>query len=148
MANQTKKLLRDMNGRFNPPKLTPIATEMYLPNHSGTHDAGILNKTPTKDNDLVNKKYVDDAVSNFELELTRKTSGNSYMEFTQVGDDVTQVNFWTSSGKTLKLFTKDITYYSGNPTLVVITDEQTSKVLTITIGYSGDNVTNVTKVVS
>jgi hypothetical protein len=63
MVNQTKQLLRDMNGRFNPPKLTPIATEMYLPNHSGTHDAGILNKTPTKDNDLVNKKYVDDEIS-------------------------------------------------------------------------------------
>jgi len=61
--DQTKKLLKDINGRFNPPKLQAIATDMYLPNHSGTHDAGILNKTPSKDNDLVNKKYVDDVVS-------------------------------------------------------------------------------------
>ena len=57
MVNQTKQLLKNIQGNFNPPKLTPIATDMYVPNHSGTHDAGILNKTPTKDNDLVNKKY-------------------------------------------------------------------------------------------
>jgi len=41
----------------------PIASEMYLPNHSGDHSAGIVNTTPTIDNDIVNKKYVDDEIS-------------------------------------------------------------------------------------
>lgn len=34
--DQTKNLLRNMNRPIvNPPKLTAIATEMYIPNHSG-----------------------------------------------------------------------------------------------------------------
>jgi hypothetical protein len=48
-------------------KLTPISgsgnSAFFLPNHSGTHDAGILNKTPSNNNDLVNKKYVDDSIA-------------------------------------------------------------------------------------
>lgn len=61
--NETKKLLKDLGNKPRPQNLVPIATDMFVPNHSGTHDAGILNKTPTKDNDLVNKKYVDDAIA-------------------------------------------------------------------------------------
>lgn len=43
---------------------TAIGTDIFIPNHSGTHDAGIKNLTPVKDNDLVNKKYVDDEINN------------------------------------------------------------------------------------
>ena len=39
------------------------AGNFIIPNLSGDHSAGTLNKTPFKDNDLVNKKYVDDSVS-------------------------------------------------------------------------------------
>jgi hypothetical protein len=69
------------------------------------------------------------------------------MEYTQVGDNVTQVNYWTDSGKGTKLFTKDITYSGSNPTQVVIEDEQTNAVLTTTIAYSGENILSVTKTV-
>ena len=53
--NKTDSLLRKTTQKF-----TPIASgEMFLPNHSGDHSAGIT-KTPTDDQHLVNKKYVDD----------------------------------------------------------------------------------------
>src|SRR3990167_7073989 len=61
MADKTSKLIKSMGSR--PEIRTPIATDMFLPNHSGTHDAGILNKVPAKDNDLANKKYVDDSIT-------------------------------------------------------------------------------------
>jgi len=54
----TQKLINSMKSK--PEVRTPIATEMYLPNHSGDHSAGIVNSVPTADNDIVNKKYVDD----------------------------------------------------------------------------------------
>lgn len=43
-------------------KFTPIATDMFLPNHSGDHTAG-RTKTPTQDTQIANKKYVDDITS-------------------------------------------------------------------------------------
>jgi hypothetical protein len=61
--DNTKKLIKNIQGSFNLPKLTPIATDMYVPNHSGSHDAGIILNTPTKDTSIVNKKYVDDSIS-------------------------------------------------------------------------------------
>ncbi len=39
---------------------TPIATEMFLPNHSGDHSKGRVRTTPTTDFEIANKKYVDD----------------------------------------------------------------------------------------
>jgi len=63
--DNTKKLLRDLQPRNSQPNSVPIATDMYIPNHSGTHDAGILLKTPSKDIDLVNKKYVDDELKDY-----------------------------------------------------------------------------------
>jgi len=52
-------------------KQTPIATDMFLPNHSGDHSAGIVNTTPTTDTDIANKKYVDDKeVESFPTSLT------------------------------------------------------------------------------
>jgi len=42
------------------PQASIVSDELYLPNHSGTHDAGTVQKTPTADSDIVNKKYVDD----------------------------------------------------------------------------------------
>ena len=87
------------------------------------------------------------SAQNFELELTRKVSGNSYMEYVLTGDDITQVNYWTNQTKVTKLFTKDITYSLGNATQLIITDESTLKVLTVDIAYSGDTILSVTKTV-
>ncbi len=57
---ETNKVLRQLN---NPvvQKRTPIATDMFLPNHSGDHSAGHTG-TPINDNDIANKKYVDDSI--------------------------------------------------------------------------------------
>ena len=45
-------------------KLNPIAVtrgdDIFLPNHSGDHSRGRVRETATIDEDLVNKKYVDD----------------------------------------------------------------------------------------
>ena len=57
----TQKLINSMKSK--PEVRTPIATEMYLPNHSGDLSAGIINTTPTADNDPVNKAYVDSLTS-------------------------------------------------------------------------------------
>ena len=55
--NKTDSILRKTTQKF-----TPIASgEMFLPNHSGDHSAGTT-KTPTEDQHLVNKKYVDDSL--------------------------------------------------------------------------------------
>lgn len=61
MVNQakTKRIIRQLS-----PKVTPIgkigSEPLILPNHSGYHGSQALAKTPTKDFQLANKKYVDD----------------------------------------------------------------------------------------
>lgn len=95
------------------------------------------------------KQVLNSSVSEFELSLAVKLNNNSYMEYTtDVNDNITQVNYWSNSGKTKKLFTKDITYSGDNPTLVVMKDELDNKTLTTTIAYSGDDISNVTKVLT
>ena len=42
--------------------LTPIADDMFIPNHSGDHSKGQVLTTPVNDLDMVNKKYVDDSI--------------------------------------------------------------------------------------
>ena len=37
-----------------------IAPDFFIPNHSGDNSAGKILKTPANDNDIPNKKYVDD----------------------------------------------------------------------------------------
>lgn len=86
--------------------------------------------------------------SRLELELAVSVSQNSYMELVYTGADITQVNYWTNSGKGTKLFTKDITYTNGNPVTIVITNEQSGAVLTTSISYSNGDILNVTKVKS
>jgi hypothetical protein len=83
-----------------------------------------------------------------EINDTWKLGSNLYVENVFIGADLTQVNYWSSAAKVLKLFTKDITYTGGNPTTIVLKDEVTGKLLTTTIAYTGSEVLNVTKVVS
>ena len=40
-----------------------VSDDIFIPNHSGTHDAGTIHKTPVNDFDIPNKKYVDDNVN-------------------------------------------------------------------------------------
>ena len=57
-----QKILKSMAGP-QVQKQTPIMSDMFIPNHSGDNSAGDILKTPTKDTDIPNKKYVDDEVA-------------------------------------------------------------------------------------
>jgi hypothetical protein len=87
-------------------------------------------------------------INMFELDTCIKNGYGSYSEFTYVGENVTQIDYWSNSGKSLKLFTKVINYNDSNASEIIVTDEITGIVLTTTIGYTGDEVTSVTKVIT
>src|SRR3990167_2174282 len=53
--NITDKILRQLK----PQKLTPVGTDLFLPNHSGDHSFGIVRDVPTAGVDIVNKTYAD-----------------------------------------------------------------------------------------
>jgi len=56
----TNSLLRNLKKQSS--KSKGVVSNMFIPNHSGDHSAGNVSETPSNDNDLVNKKYVDDSV--------------------------------------------------------------------------------------
>jgi len=60
------------------------AVNMELPNHSGDHSKGIVRQTPVNDMDIVNKKYVDDAIAG--EDLWDRTGTNTYLK--NSGDNV------------------------------------------------------------
>ena len=60
--NVTKSVLNKLKSR--PEKRTPIASNMFLPNHSGDHSKGRVRETPTQNTDIPNKNYVDTQDSN------------------------------------------------------------------------------------
>ena len=76
MVNATDKILnkvRKDNRSFEPKN--PMAAGLYLPNHSGNHDAGTILDTPVNETDMINKEYVDSLIrGNVELFLTEDAS--------------------------------------------------------------------------
>jgi hypothetical protein len=95
---------------------------------------------PVTDIDIASKKYVDDLIggSGDIIDLAFKSAYSTYYtEYVYTSGDLTQVNIWETSGKTTKLFTKDLVYTSGNLTSVTITDEISSDTLTKTLVYDG-----------
>ena len=56
-----KKLVNKHSASQFEPKV-PIASGMFLPNTSGDHVRSIKRQVPVLDEDLANKKYVDDSV--------------------------------------------------------------------------------------
>ncbi|KKM98651.1 hypothetical protein LCGC14_1155870, partial [marine sediment metagenome] len=74
MASETRKILRSMK-RSEREIRTPIATEMYLPNHSGDLSVGRVRRTPSNELDPVNKAYVDSLIrGNVQLFFTNNAS--------------------------------------------------------------------------
>lgn len=55
--SKTNQILKDLKKKTE--YRVPIATDMFLPNHSGDHSAGIVRDTPTANQDIVNKAYAD-----------------------------------------------------------------------------------------
>ena len=88
------------------------------------------------------------SVQNFELELARKSTGGSYMELTYTNGLITREDYWADSSKLVKLFTKTITYSGSNPLQVVVTDEQTGKIMQTIYAYTGNLLTSVIKTIS
>lgn len=84
----------------------------------------------------------------FELLSSFKIGNGSYQEFISVDGNITQINYWSNAAKTLKLFTKDITYVDGNPVSIILKDEISNKILTTTIAYFEGEVINITKIVT
>lgn len=80
---------------------TPIATGMYLPNHSGDHSAGKTG-TPVNSLDLVNKAYVDDNIipagNNTEIQYN---DGGAF-----AGDSTLTFNKTTKELKSQKIITE------------------------------------------
>jgi len=90
MVNKTETLIKNL--KKNIQNLTPIASDMFIPNHSGTHDAGILLKTPSKDSDLVNKKYVDDEIAGINTFLKLdQTTPQTFTGGSPASDGILQV---------------------------------------------------------
>jgi hypothetical protein len=56
--DRTSRVLKQLKSK--PQVKTPIATNMFIPNHSGDHSKGSVLTTPTNDLDIPNKAYVDD----------------------------------------------------------------------------------------
>ena len=71
MAKKQKR-----KSRKSIPQSSIVSDDIYIPNHSGTHDAGTIHKTPVNDFDIPNKAYVDSVagISNIE-------GGNSLSTF-------------------------------------------------------------------
>ena len=90
---------------------------------------------------------IEQDLNEFELLESWKSSHNNYIEFTEVSGNTTQIDYWSNSGKTLKLFTKTISYnINDEPTEIINTDEISSKILTTNIEYSGTTILNITKI--
>jgi hypothetical protein len=88
------------------------------------------------------------SVQNFELELARKSTGGSYMEYTETAGLITRVDYWQDPSKLVKLFTKTITYSGSNPVQIITTDEVTGEILQTEPVYTGDVVTRVIKTIT
>ena len=57
---RAQRVIKELAGSVQ--KQTAIATDMFIPNHSGDNSAGDILKTPVNDTDIPNKKYVDDTI--------------------------------------------------------------------------------------
>jgi len=110
-GNMTARVLKSLKSR--PEVKTPIATEMFLPNHSGDHSAGRVLKTPSKDNDLVNKSYVDSEIASA---VTNRHDTWSNVFVTRVNtqsipnNSDTKVEFNTVKNDTLNEWDEDTNY--------------------------------------
>ena len=71
---------------------------------------------------------------------------SGYLEFSYSGVELDTVTIWNNVFKTIKYYTKDISYTSSKVTSVVITNEQTLNTLTKTISYSGENIISITNI--
>jgi len=80
----------------------------------------------------------DSDISNLELQFPWNIDFDTlYSEPTEfnIDENITKIEFWDTSAKVTKLYTKVIVYTAGNPTLITLTDNVSGKILTSTIAY-------------
>jgi len=88
-------------------------------------------------------------ISALELEAPRNIDYESlYMEYTETSWRITQIDYWLTSAKTTKLFTKVLTYTGDDPTSIVMTNDVTGKKMTTTLVWTAGVLTSTTKVLS
>ena len=80
MVSETQRILKQMKTE----QRTPIADEMYLPNHSGDLSKGRVLTTPTTDYEVVNKLFLD---TNY---LTETEIGNTFLKLDASNDPITE----------------------------------------------------------
>lgn len=87
-----------------------------------------------------------------EDQLVHDIAEGSYTEYVYSGAQVTDIIIWTDSGKTTKIRETNITYTGNKPTTIVNKQYDGTGTLaetyTETIGYTGNQVTSVTGVLS
>lgn len=119
-----------------------------LPNTAGNAGKVLAVKT-----DGINLEWKTDTVNDltdYDIQNQFKVgTGSSYMEITTTGTDgPTLVEYWDTSLKGTKLYTKAITYTGGDPTKVVVTDLLSGKVMTTDIVYVAGEFSNKTITIS
>ncbi len=87
----------------------------------------------------------------YQLTLGRLLNQNPpslYKEFTYSGDNLTEIRAWNNSSKDTYLLRIQLSYTGSNLTQKILTDQISGRVLTVTYGYTGDNLTSVNEVFS
>jgi hypothetical protein len=80
-----------------------------------------------------------EGLQNLEIQLAWNIDFSTlYSEPVELDSDenIIQIKYWESESKEINLYTKDIIYTDGNPTLVTLTDNLTNKQLISTINYN------------
>lgn len=99
-----QRIINQVVGKPTIQKRTPIATDMFLPNHSGDHSAGMVKTTPINDLDIVNKKYVDDTI---DADITTHAAdADAHQD--EVSLVTTSHDYLSLSGQAITLGTVDI----------------------------------------
>jgi hypothetical protein len=118
-SNKTTKVLNLLR---NKPYLAP--NQMELPNNSGDHQRSIKRNTPTGDQDLVNKEYVDKDYG--EIYIANSSASQSIPTGTY-----TQLLLWTGNGQ----------YYKTTPDSTqghITVNTSGNYLVTMSVAFSGD----------
>jgi hypothetical protein len=118
---------------------------------NSTKSLNFKGATVTKQSDNVTVEIVGDT-NDYKVDIQTQFNtdlNSAYMEITEYdGDNPTKIEYWEDDTKTKLIYTKNITYTSGNPTEVEVIDELNNKTFTTTIVYDGDDVESVTKIIT
>lgn len=120
---QTKeqRVIKQLSNPSSVQKRTAIATDMFLPNHSGDHSAGKVYTTPTDNYDIANKKYVDDNVGGTPSKIEDADTDTSVD--TETTPDLDKVNV-TCGGTLAATFSTNISrrlelFSNNNPAMEI-----------------------------